>query len=271
MRYQGGKRRSAKYIAPFIKRLRDAAGIPDVGDLFLGSAGIEQACAQVGAPVTIGAEICPAIVACYRAVAGGWDPPNRLTRDEYRALQKLHTPQSLDPIAAFALAFCAYGGKWGSGHLPDDARCGTRDSAFAAAKARKDLLEMAPMFREMVLVCADYREAAERVPDGGVLYLDPPWRGTLPYKQAPPFDFDAFWAWAKVASKRWRVLISEGLRGPPPGDGWVLTWTRTVGPPGLKAGKVECLWYHYDGLAAQTLEPLDSTPEVCDDAAEVIK
>lgn len=233
-----------------------ACGVADVGDLFLGSCGIEKACAAAGAPVTLGAEICPAIIACYRAVAAGWDPPARLTRDEYRALQQIHGPDSTDPIAAFALAFCAYGGTWGSGHLPDDARCGVRDSAFAAAKARKDLLEMAPMFRAMRLECADYRAAAEMVPDGGVLYLDPPWRGTLPYKQAPPFDFDTFWTWAAEASHKWRVLISESPQGPPASEGvspWALAWTRKVGPPGLAAGKVECLWYLRGGLAGRVL------------------
>ena len=87
MRYQGGKRRSAKYIAPMLARMSAAAPVRDIGDLFLGSAGIEQACAGLGAHVTLGAEICPAIIACYRAVADGWDPPARLTRDEYAAIK----------------------------------------------------------------------------------------------------------------------------------------------------------------------------------------
>ena len=264
MRYQGGKRRSAKYIVPFLGRLKAAAPVPDVADLFLGSCGIERAAHDAGVTVTLGAEICPAMIACYRAVAAGWDPPSRLTRDEYRALQKIHGPDSQDPIAAFALAFCAYGGKWGSGHLPDDTRCGQRDSAFAAAKARKDLLEMAPLFRAMRLECMDYRAAAELVPDGGVLYLDPPWRGTLPYKQAPPFDHDAFWEWATIASLRWRVLISESPLGPPTDAGWRLAWSRTVANPGLATGKVECLWYHEAGLAARVL---DSTSQVCHTSA----
>ena len=53
MRYQGGKRRSAKYIAPVLARMSAAAPVRDIGDLFIGSAGIEQACVTL-APVTLG-------------------------------------------------------------------------------------------------------------------------------------------------------------------------------------------------------------------------
>lgn len=265
MRYQGGKRRSAKYIAPVLARMSAAAPVRDIGDLFIGSAGIEQACVTL-APVTLGAEICPAIIACYRAVADGWDPPARLTRDEYAAIKAVHGPDSQDPLAAFALAFCSYAGVWAMGRLPDDERHGENRPTcrYAAAKARKDLLALRPILQRMTLVCEDYRAAAERVPDGGVLYLDPPWRGTLGYKQAPPFDIDAFWTWAAAASMRWRVIISEGQHGPPVGDDrWTLAWSRIVPSPGLSAKKLECLWYLRDGLTADVfrdvvvLPPLD--------------
>lgn len=258
MRYQGGKRRSAKFIAPFIARLRadDVAcgGTGEVGDLFLGSCGIEKACAAVGAPVTVGAEICPAIVACYRAVAAGWVPPATLTREEYNAIKLAHGPDSTDPLAAFGLAFCAYSGTWGGGWHPDDLRWKNPTTVSAAAKAQRDLLALAPLLRTMRLECADYRTAAEIVPAGGVLYLDPPWRGTMPYKQAPPFDADAFWTWAAVASLRWRVIVSEGPKGPPAGnDSWACAWRHVVPLRGLVTDKVECLWYRRGGLAARVL------------------
>lgn len=262
MRYQGGKRRSAKYIAPVLARMSAAAPVRDIGDLFLGSAGIEQACATL-APVTLGAEICPAIIACYRAVADGWDPPARLTRDEYAAIKAVHGPDSQDPLAAFALAFCSYAGVWATGRLPDDERHGENRPTcrYAAAKARKDLLALHPVLQRMTLVCEDYRVAAERVPDGGVLYLDPPWRGTTGYKQAPPFDVDVFWIWAAAASMRWRIIISEGQHGPPAGDDrWALAWSRAVPSPGLLAGKVECLWYLRDGLAADVFRDVSVVP-----------
>lgn len=187
------------------------------------------------------------------------EPPERLSREEYATIRAAHGPESQDPIAAFALAFCSYGRIWATGRMPDDLRHGEDRPTcrWASAKARKDLLALRPLLQRMRLECLDYREAAELVPAGGTLYLDPPWRGTEPYRQAPPFDCGAFWAWAAAASRKWRVIVSEGPSGPPPGDdAWVLAWTRRVPSPGLRAGKVECLWYRRDGLAAQTLEPL---------------
>ena len=72
MRYQGGKRRSAKFIAPWVARLRAAAPVPDVADLFLGSCGVEQAFAASGAPVTLGSEAPSS--AQRRRVGGGANP-----------------------------------------------------------------------------------------------------------------------------------------------------------------------------------------------------
>ena len=275
MRYQGGKRRSARFIAPYVARLRDDAPVTDVADLFLGSCGVEVAFDKLGTSVTLGAEVCPAIIACYRAICGGWQPPQRLSREEYARIKETHGPDSTNPLTAFALAFCSFGGVWGAGRLPDDERHGENRPTcrYAAAKACKDLLALRPILQRMVLVCEDYRVAAERVPNGGVLYLDPPWRGTTQYRQAPSFSIDEFWAWAAIASRRWRVIVSESVTGPPPDDdAWVCAWRRAVPSPGLIAGKVECLWYRRDGLAARVLNlvpppndadrPLDAAPRV---------
>lgn len=260
MRYQGGKRRSAKPIAAVLAALATRASASVVGDLFLGSCGIETACDAAGAPVTVGSEICPAVVDCLRAVRDGWDPPVSLTAAEYAAIRGRCGPDSHDPLAAFALAFCSYGGKWAAGLIKDDERwSGAKSggtSRSAAAKARRDLVALRPLLQKMQLECLDYREAAELIPPGGVLYLDPPWRGTEPYRQAPPFDVDTFWAWAEAASRRWLVLVSEGLAGPPPNTGWLLVWSRRVAEPGLARGKVECLWVHQAGLATEVLGSL---------------
>lgn len=257
VRYQGGKRRSAKQIASALAALHVHASAPGVGDLFLGSCGIEVACAAAGAPVTLGSEVCLAVVACLRAVRDGWEPPATLSADEYMVIRARCGPDSDDPLAAFALAFCSYGGKWAAGLIKDDVRwSGAKSggaSRSAAAKARRDLLALRPLLQQMQLECLDYREAAKLVPDGGVLYLDPPWRGTEPYRQAPPFDVDAFWTWAEAASRRWLVLVSEGPNGPPPGAGWTLVRSWGVVEPGLARGKVECLWTHRGGHAAQIL------------------
>lgn len=44
------------------------------------------------------------------------------------------------------------------------------------------------------------------IPDGAVIYCDPPYRGTAPYNGVEPFDFDKFDDWLRNHKN---VFISE--------------------------------------------------------------
>ena len=138
----------------------------------------------------------PALIAMYRAVRAGWDPPSVLTEEQWRAARDL--PDS-DPLKAFAGFGCSFGGKYFEGY----ARSGARNYAGAARRA---LLRDLPALRGCTLACVDFFDVP---PTGGLLlYLDPPYAGTTDYGAA--FDSARLWTrareWAREGSS---VFVSE--------------------------------------------------------------
>jgi site-specific DNA-adenine methylase len=63
------------------------------------------------------------------------------------------------------------------------------------------------------------------IPDGSLVYLDPPYRGTSSVGDGEGFDHDRFEAWANELSDRCIVVLSE--YSPP--DGWSEFWSSESG------------------------------------------
>lgn len=61
---------------------------------------------------------------------------------------------------------------------------------------------------DVTFTCLDYRDV--EIPLGSVIYADPPYAGTTPYKGVEPFDSAAFWVYMRrLASEGHTVFVSE--------------------------------------------------------------
>ena len=70
----------------------------------------------------------------------------------------------------------------------------------------------------------DYR--ALEVPDGAVIYCDPPYKGTAEYAGADGFDHDAFYDWCEAQARAGHpVYISEYDM---PRDRFLCIWEKDV-------------------------------------------
>lgn len=236
MRYQGGKGRLAKLLAQEIRSAMERVGVSEIEDRFCGGLAVSVACHAVGLRVRAIEDGNPALINCYRAVAEGWEPPSRLSPEDYQAIKQRADPA--DPMTAFALGFCSYSGKWAAGRHPDDMRprydnCET--GRYAAAKARKDLLAARPMLTE-----CEIREGDCLGPcPGALLYADIPYEGTAGYAGAPPWDRAEGLARLEVRAVEGPVLVSE-CQMPAP---WREVWAWTNPRRQLRAkGVVERLY-----------------------------
>lgn len=217
MRYQGGKGRLADLLAEQIERLAVLAGLREVEDRFCGGLAVALACRRRGLRVRAVEDGNPALIACYRAVAEGWEPPSRLSPADYYAIKA--RADAVDPMTAFALGFCSYGGIWGHGLMPDDMRPthAGETCRFAAAKARKDLLAARPLLCE-----TEIREGDCVGPcPGAVLYADVPYAGTVGYPGAPYWCPVVGWAILGMRADEGPVLVSEATH---PGEDWRAVW-----------------------------------------------
>jgi len=208
VRYLGGKPRLAKHLA---------AAIAPRGrwwDPFCGGLSVSVQLAKFGPGLV--SDIHPALIALYRAVREGWEPPASLSREEWGAARAL--PDS-DPRKAFAGFGCSFGGKWFGGYA---AECGERVmekgparwlgacSIDQARATRRGLLRDVAALERCELRRCSFFDVAPRRGLFEAIYCDPPYRGVTAYALLEPFDHDRFWArcaeWAAVGA---RVFVSE--------------------------------------------------------------
>ncbi len=65
--------------------------------------------------------------------------------------------------------------------------------------------EMSQNLDQLEISQKDYREV--EIPEGAIVFCDPPYANTAPYKGIPPFDYDTFRDWCKTQTTP--VFISE--------------------------------------------------------------
>jgi DNA adenine methylase len=212
MQYLGGKTRIAKQLAAEIDKVRRPGQW--VWDAFCGGLSMTKAL-SVNGPV-YSTDACVPLIALYRAVQAGWDPPTEVSREQWQAAKAL---PDTDPMKAFCGFGCSMSGAWFKAYAKDDVpgSAGFK-SRFYARACRTLLLKDTP---GMTFDVANFLTVAPK-PLDGVLYLDPPYAGTVGYDGAPPFDHAAFYSRVREWSTHCHVFVSEYQM--PFG---VEVWTRT--------------------------------------------
>ena len=130
------------------------------------------------------------LIALYQAVREGWDPPETVSEDEYRAARAL---PDTDPRKAFVGFGCSFGAKWFGGY----ARGGyARVKQDYAGGSRRALIRQLRDLRGSAIERIDFLSVEPRsLPL--VIYADPPYAGTEPYSGVAPFDSARFWSRAQ--------------------------------------------------------------------------
>jgi site-specific DNA-adenine methylase len=232
-RYIGGKQKIRRRLTDAIRNHGKHTLGTLIWEPFCGGLGMTEGLAELG-PV-ICSDINPALIALYRAVRAGWEPPTELTPAEWKAARNGPVDS---PMRAFSL-LCSFGGTGNTLGRPFlDAAGKTVNPVKQAHNAVKR--------QAAVPVSFDCWSFTDQPPRPGVtLYLDPPYAGTTGYKDAPPFDHQAFWAHAEAWSKATHVYVSE-LHAP---EGWAVIWSKArrtgvnSNRPGGAVPTVECLFW----------------------------
>lgn len=194
MQYLGGKTRIAKQLAAEIDKVRRPGQW--VWDAFCGGLSMTKAL-SVNGPV-YSTDACAPLVNMYQALLAGWDPPASLTEDEYLACKAL---PDTDPMKAFAGIACSFGAKWFAGYAGRSRPAYRRPIEGAQKKVRLDRA-----FANVQLV--DFVSVEPRSVDG-VLYLDPPYAGTVGYGGVAAFDHARFVQRVREWSAYAPVYVSE--------------------------------------------------------------
>lgn len=211
MRYMGGKFRQRRVIADALRPCID--GDTTYVEPFLGGgwsfAHVIETCRPGHA---IGADVNGSLIELWRRVVAegvDWLPVSleevEANYHAYKAAQDMS-----DPLTAW-YGVCSFGGKWYGGI----ARSKTTDrfkGEDAFAESARSTERKAASMREcpdLRLLCCSYEEL--EIPDGAVVYCDPPYSGGKSRTKAhrfDQFDVDAYYAWVRDLSTRCVVVCT---------------------------------------------------------------
>lgn len=205
MQYLGGKSRIAKDIARVILELTDDR--QHYVEPFVGAGSVAAELAPHFTDAVL-SDASPDLIELWRALQDGWTPPASVSKEEYQ--EQRYAPVSA--LRGFVGYGCSFGGKWFGGYAANnDGRNYARTGGALLAK------RIIPL-KAATLYNLDYRDLV--IPDGAVVYCDPPYRNATKYDRLADFDSDEFWKVAESWSERSTVFVSE-YEAP---EGWRSVW-----------------------------------------------
>lgn len=207
MRYMGSKRRLWKYISPLILENRKK------GQLY-----VEPFCggcnslSQVSGR-RLAADNNPYLIEMLKSVINEQPQIYPISKEIYYEVRKNYRDENFSRYTIADMGWVGFmasyygrffdGGYSGNGIKHKDGKQRNYIDEFI-----KDLLSQVDNLKGVEFQCCSYDEL--QIPDGSIVYLDPPYRDTKQYTTATDFDYEYFYWWAEQLSKRNnRVFISE--------------------------------------------------------------
>lgn len=212
MRYMGGKFRQRRAIADALRPYID--GDTTYVEPFLGGgwsfAHVIETCRPGHA---IGADVNGSLVELWKkVVAEGVDwLPTSLEEVEANYHAYKDAQDMSDPLTAWYGVACSFGGKWYGGVARSSHNGGFDGAGLYGEQARSTEKKAASMRAcpDLTLLCSSYDEL--EIPDGAVVYCDPPYSGGKTRTKAhrfEQFDVDAYYGWVRELSRRCVVVCS---------------------------------------------------------------
>lgn len=204
MKYLGSKAKIASEILPLI--LAERTPLQTYVEPFIGGA---NTFSRVFGR-RIGGDSNPYLIALYRALAEGWEPPEFVTEQTYYRMKNYpeQFPPELVGYAGFALSF---GCMWFNSLARDD----IRSPETRSGEGYRDVMKLKGAFIGAELHSMDYRELAYKIPPESLIYCDPPYEGVKEYNGQERFDSEEFWQWCRVMTERGHTLYISELNAPP--------------------------------------------------------
>lgn len=209
MRYQGGKSKTAKQIAQVIMNACSSQRESSLVSLFCGSCSVESKI--TGFDNVILNDNHKYLIEMFKSVQNRYELPEQISEEQYKYIRD-HKDE--DPVLTGFVGFgCSFGGKWFGGYARN------KTGRNYALESKKSLLKDMTTLMDAKFICKDYRDV--ELPDGCVVYADPPYEGTTGYGNKK-FNSEEFWDYMQQISNNHLVFISE-QKAP---DDFICIWER---------------------------------------------
>lgn len=209
MQYMGGKSRISNDISSIINTYsKDKTFV----SLFCGSCAIES---KVIAKEKICNDSHEYLIEMLNEVQDGYELPDSISKEEYYIVKE--NKDNDKALTGFVGFGCSFGGKWFGGYAKNNS--GTN---YAKQSKNSMLRKMGGLKENTTFVNLDYKKI--NIPDGSVVYCDPPYKNTTGYSNSNTFSHDEFWNYIRELSKNNLVFISE-LDAP---DDFIPIWEKPL-------------------------------------------
>jgi DNA adenine methylase len=193
LQYLGGKSRIAKDISNIINQYsKDKLFI----SLFCGTCSIES---LVNAKQKVCNDSQEYLIELWNQLKNGLDLPETITEGDYQYYK--NNKNENKALTAFVGFGCSFGGKWFGGYARQ-----TKGLNYAKT-AKNSLLRKLKGLQNTEFICSDYKNV--KIPNGSIIYCDPPYENTTRYSNSNNFDHEEFWNYMRKLSKNNTVFISE--------------------------------------------------------------
>lgn len=197
MKYMGSKNRLAKHLLPIMLENRNSRTWVEP---FVGGANmIDKVEGE-----RIGADSNSYLIAFWKALQNGWEPPKNINKELYDAIRINKCNYDMALVACVGFCF-TYSAKWFGGFIGNtkDVVCKNRDRIGESYRAVYKAIKSSVGIK---FVHSSYLDL--EIPPNSLIYCDPPYEGTTKYKDG--FNHAEFWAWCRVKTKEGhQVFISE--------------------------------------------------------------
>jgi DNA adenine methylase len=140
----------------------------------------------------------------WKGAVAGWDPPLTVTEDQYLDY-KIHKPLG-DPMTAYIGFAYSFAGKWygGPARRAND-KSKLQDSCITSTNRKINILRQNK--KKLRISKTDFR--ACKIPDGAMVYLDPPYIGRTKRGSDVGFNDADYEVWARDLSARCTVIATD--------------------------------------------------------------
>lgn len=198
----GSKARLSKDISSIINNLIKENNITTYIEPFVGGANMIE---HIKCENKIGYDNNKYLISLWNDLKSGWIPPIEMSKDLYNDI-KTNKDEYGEALVAVA-GFCAtYNAKWFGGYA---GRVKTKTGIIRDYydEAIRNILKQKDKIVDVVFINKSFEDII--IPNGSLIYCDPPYKGTTQYGTSKSFDHELFWAKVREWNRNNIVLVSE--------------------------------------------------------------
>ena len=154
----------------------------------------------------IGNDIHPQLIAMFKELQRGWQPPSHISEEEYHKVR-----ENKEMYPDYYVGYVGFNATFGAKYFGGYARGFKNDGITPrdqSNEAYRNLMKQLPQIMDVKFLCSNYLNNEYCKLENALIYCDPPYQNSTKYATGA-FDYKRFWDWCREMSKRNKVFVSE--------------------------------------------------------------